>query len=285
MCYFSDEKRRKELISSPFRREDLNLLANAFFSRALKLQIGCGAEPSLFAHNKLLIELAKSKNVPYISMTTNANLFQKEQWSKLLEAGLDEITISLHGIHKESYEYFMQGADYDRFLASLHSLSELKILFPKFNLRINYTINEDNLLELSDFFNVLGKYRFDIIQLRPVQKIGESDYNNFSWEKILSSYDEIIAKLKSECQKREITFLAPAKNDLIKQSSKLNAVIDATYIYISPRVCWQYDFNLEHDTFNSYSRKHHLGLKLLKNIIFPRQSTDSTTKKLNYDIS
>ena len=40
-------------------KKDLDLFAKKIFKNALKLQIGCGAEPSLFNHNLQLIEIAK----------------------------------------------------------------------------------------------------------------------------------------------------------------------------------------------------------------------------------
>lgn len=43
MCYFSDEEKRKRFSHGMFKPEDLPRLADAFFHRALKLQIGCGA--------------------------------------------------------------------------------------------------------------------------------------------------------------------------------------------------------------------------------------------------
>jgi len=101
MCYFSDPEYRKRA-KGILHLDDLPRIARAFFRRTLKLQIGCGAEPSLFPHNITLIRLAKQYKTPYISMTTNANLFtDKELWD-FAEAGLDEITLSLHGVTRES---------------------------------------------------------------------------------------------------------------------------------------------------------------------------------------
>ncbi|MDR1369353.1 MAG: radical SAM protein, partial [Dysgonamonadaceae bacterium] len=115
MCYFSDPEKRKQMAAGKFQSEDIERIADAFFHRALKLQIGCGAEPSLFAHNKEIILLGKRKKVPYISMTTNANLLSKEDIHEFIKAGLDEITLSTHGVKKETYEYFMEGASFEKF--------------------------------------------------------------------------------------------------------------------------------------------------------------------------
>jgi MoaA/NifB/PqqE/SkfB family radical SAM enzyme len=285
MCYFSDNEKRKTLPQGKFKQEDLPRLANAFFNRALKLQIGCGAEPSLFLYNKELIRLGKEKKVPYISITTNANLYREKDWRELTAAGLDEVTLSLHGVTKQSYEYFMTGASYEMFLSSLHILTDLKKEYPDLKIRINYTVNRDNLQELATFFEIFGSYRFDILQVRPIQQLGNSAYNDFSWDAIYSQYDAIIGKLKAECLQNHVTFMAPGKYDLIKTENADSALTDSTYIYISPRICWQKDFDLQKDTYDSYAKRHHWGRRLLAKVFHGEKSAVKTKKNLNYDIN
>ena len=114
MCYFTDADYVKTL-KGQFNDEDLNQVAKTIFSRALKLQIGCGTEPTLYKNLVNIVELGKAFKVPYISLTTNANLLTEEKIEVLLKAGLDEFTISLHGVTKETYESFMKKASYEKF--------------------------------------------------------------------------------------------------------------------------------------------------------------------------
>jgi MoaA/NifB/PqqE/SkfB family radical SAM enzyme len=285
MCYFSDNEKRKTLPHGMIKQEDLPRLADAFFYRALKLQIGCGAEPSLFQHNKELIRLGKEKKVPYISMTTNANLYKEKEWRELATAGLDEITLSLHGVTEKTYEYFMTGASYEAFHSSLRILTELKKEFSNLKLRINYTVNKDNLQELSAFFETFGNYRFDILQIRPIQQLGNTIYNDFSWDTIYTQYDSVIEKLKAECLHKQITFIAPSKHDLIKTENTDNALTDSTYIYLSPRTYWKTDFNLQTDTYDSYAKRNHWGRKLLAKVFQRGKNTTKIKKHLNYEIN
>ena len=46
MCYFSDKDYVKKL-KGVFPVDELDYFGNAFFKRAIKLQIGCGTEPTL----------------------------------------------------------------------------------------------------------------------------------------------------------------------------------------------------------------------------------------------
>jgi molybdenum cofactor biosynthesis enzyme MoaA len=283
MCYFSDPEKRKNMKGS-FKEEDLYKLADAFFHRALKLQIGCGAEPAIFPHNKTLISLGKAKRIPYISMTTNANLFSEKDWWELVETGLDEITLSVHGVYKESYEYFMEGASFDKFHEAMIVLTNIKKKYPDFKIRINYTVNADNLLELQDFFNVFGHYKFDILQIRPIQQMGETDYHDFSWEKIHDCYDATIEKIKIHCKEKGVTCLVPSKHDLVKKGNESSSITQSTYFYISPRYIWQSDFDLNTDNYERYAKRTHLGWKLLKNVFFRKETFEGERKKLNYEV-
>ena len=284
MCYFSDPEKRKTL-KGTFQMSELNKLADALFHRILKLQIGCGAEPSIFPHNKELILLGKAKGVPYISMTTNANLFSDKDWWELVESGLDEVTLSLHGVTKEKYEYFMENASYEKFHASMSVLTKIKRDYPNFKIRVNYTVNKDNLNELSSFFQVFGNYAIDILQIRPIQKIGDSDYDEFSWEEIYEHYDSILDKIKIDCKERSITCMVPNKEDLIKSENEGSSIVQTTYCYASPQGIWHDDFNLETDTYETYAKRAKLGTRLLKNVFRSKKSFNKGKENLNYEIN
>ena len=71
MCYFTDSDYVKTL-KGQFKEDDLELIAERIFKRALKLQIGCGTEPTLYKGLAKIVALGKRYKVPYISITTNA---------------------------------------------------------------------------------------------------------------------------------------------------------------------------------------------------------------------
>jgi len=284
MCYFSDEEKRKTL-TGKLANTDLEKIANALFHRALKVQIGCGAEPTLSKSISLLIKLAKKHNVPYISLTTNGILLTEENIQEHISEGLNEITLSMHGVKKETYEYFMTNSSYEIFCQSLKYLSDAKKKFPDFKIRINYTMNEDNFLELSEFFDVFNTLDIDILQLRPIQKMGETEYKNFCHNKLEKMYDSNIEIIKKECLKRNITCIAPEKINISNPSDNANSIIvESTYCYISHRSCWENDFDYNTDTYESYSKRKNLSYQLFKNI-FCQKKKHQYNNKLNYNIS
>jgi molybdenum cofactor biosynthesis enzyme MoaA len=286
MCYFSDEERRKNY-RGIFSFEDIELIAKALFERALKLQIGCGAEPSLHKDLIKIVALGKQYKIPYISLTTNGNLLTKELISDAVEAGLNEITLSAHGLTKKTYEHLMTNGRFDLFRQTLQYIKEVKTQYPKFKLRINYTINNDNLEELSQIWQIIGN-EIDILQMRPVQKIGNSEYTDFDITKIYDRYDAVLAPVADECRRRKILCLIPAKENILALKSdeiQDNRIERATYCYVSPKGCWHDDFNYKTDTFKSYAKTHHLGRKMLGSVFEKKKRQNvNVTHKLNYNI-
>jgi len=232
MCYFTDEDYVKTL-KGQFKDEDLELVAKSIFNRALKLQIGCGTEPTLYKNLVKVVELGKQYNVPYISITTNANLLTEEKIEALLKAGLNEFTISLHGVTKESYENFMKKASYEKFQNAFKAFAKLKSTYD-FKVRINYTFNKDNFYELKDFFKHFDPKGFDMLQIRPIQKIGNTEYNDFDISTLKADYPALISGIREECKANHILLMAPNTLSTLEGENQSSFVFDYTFCYISP---------------------------------------------------
>lgn len=292
MCYFTDEDYVRKNMKGIFAPEKLDKIATSIFKNALKLQIGCGAEPTLFKHNTQLIQIAKSHQVPYISMVTNGNLLEKKDVSDFANAGLDEFILSMHGVTKETYEDLMDKGNYEKFHAVLQHISDKKITNPNLRLRINYTFNQDNFHELKTFFEVYNDYAIDIIQLRPIDKIGETTYNEFSLKKIETDYFETVHFLKTEAQKRGITLLYPEsiyrneKESLkVKTQNDSSYLIPYTYCYVSPKFFWKNDFDWENESFSDWKKRNKWNQSLLKNIFVSKQELYKENRNmLNYSV-
>lgn len=285
MCYFTDKEYVKKL-KGIFPESDLPLLGKAILKRAIKLQIGCGTEPTLYKNLEKIILLATENKVPYISMTTNANTIEKETLEKWCAAGLNEITVSLHGTTKETYEEMMGKGNFDRFLLSLSYITEIKEKYPSLQLRINYTFNEDNFDELNLFGTVFKDLKVDALQIRPIFKMGDTAYNNFSMKKILPKYDAVYEKLKTDCKKNNTLFIAPEKNQLETKVSSSSIVYNYTYCYISPTFFWNKNFDWKNETFNQFSSRTNYGENLFKMIFSSKAKLKQLlSDKLKYNLS
>lgn len=286
MCYFSDEEKRKSLRGT-LGYEEMETIAGSLFHRALKLQIGCGAEPTLHKDLARIVALGKRHKVPYISLTTNGNLLTKELLAATVENGLDELTLSAHGFTRETYEYLMTNGKFDLFRQLLADVAEIKRQHPAFRLRINYTINNDNLEELTRIWEVVGN-ELDILQLRPIQQIGNSEYTDFDLTRIHARYDAVLVPLIEECRRRNITCLAPDKQNILlleENGTNDTSIEKVTYCYVSAQECWKEDFDYRADTFETYATRHRLGRQLLGRAFGNKvpQKTE-VTRKMNYNI-
>ncbi|HMI06813.1 MAG TPA: radical SAM protein [Flavobacterium sp.] len=292
MCYFTDNEYVKQNMKGMFKEEDLEAIAKVNFKNALKLQIGCGAEPTLFKHNTKLIEIAKRYKVPYISMITNGNLLERKDVADFANAGLNEFIFSMHGVSKEKYEDLMDKGVYEKFHDALAFITDQKKTNPGLRLRINYTFNEDNFHELEDFFKVYGQYGIDIIQLRPIDKIGETTYNNFSLKNIENDYDRISGIMKTESEKRGITLLFPksiSRNEqeslVVETGNNSSYLMPYTYCYVSPKFFWNDNFDWRNESWAGWKKRHAWNSELFRNIFISKTELEKPNRNmLNYSV-
>ena len=284
MCYFSDKEKRANF-KGKFTDEDLELLSKSLFPSALKLQIGCGAEPTLYPNIEKIITLGKQYRVPFVSLTTNANLLTQEKINAFSNAGLDEFIISLHGVTRATYEEFMVGSDYNSFIKNISFIGQAKKQNPNLKLRVNYTFNQDNFDEIKDIFSLFNDVQIDVLQLRPINNIGNSAYQNFDLSPLKDKYNVVIEGVKQEAKLRTTTLLC---NDSLTENNieteNINAIISSyTYCYASPRACWRDDFDFRKETFPQWSKRTHWKTKIFKNV-FRSKKYFEHSKTLKYSV-
>ena len=202
MCYFSDPQWVRDN-RGKFSQEEIEKIAREFFPRALQLYIGCSMEPTVYKDFPSIVKMASTYRVPFTSMTSNGQLITETHLNQLIDYGLKELTLSTHGVRKETYERLMVNASYDKFLTLLSSLKRLKqskgSSTPR--LRLNYTVNPDNLAELPNFFDVFGEFGVDTLQVRPIIDLGDVAYRNKDMTPFLARYNEILESLAKECSR------------------------------------------------------------------------------------
>ncbi|HPD95004.1 MAG TPA: radical SAM protein [Tenuifilaceae bacterium] len=263
MCYFSKSRKPS---SSKFTLEELKLLAKSIFSQALQVMVGCGAEPTMYKNFVKVVKLAKLHNVPHVGLVTNGQLLSGENISDLLNAELNELTISIHGTCKETYEYLMTGAKWDKIHLILNEFNkQRKRSGFKTSLRVNFTANADNYTELANFFDVFGKYGVNTLQVRPVMDIGGENYNAISPE-IITKYYNVIDSLKAECKRNNVLLLANTQNPSYKKRNPLSSIIGETYKYVSPEMVIAKDFEWQKETYSQYLKRTKWAGKTLRKI-------------------
>ena len=177
----------------------------------------------------------------------------------------------------------MKKASYEKFHNAFKAFAKLKEKYD-FKVRINYTFNKDNFYELKEFFHHFDGESFDILQIRPIQKIGNTEYNDFDLEDLRADYPKIIQQIKQHCKTNNITLLAPNKIPDKSQISNSSLIFDYTFCYISPNKFWKEGFNWKTETFNNYSKKIGWSRLLFSNIFKSEKELKSLSNRLNYEV-
>lgn len=172
-------------------------------------------------------------------------------------------------------------------------IARVKRLYPDFKLRVNYTVNSLNVHDLKGdrFWNLWHEGGLpDIVQLRPVQKIGDSDWKDFNPQPLIDNYDTSIGAVAAECRKRGIMCIAPTCGQIEAvagdQDETAALIEELTYVYVSPQSCYKDDFNPEQETYAAYHKRRHTVRRLLEAALRPASSGHgkNVSKKLNYTI-
>jgi uncharacterized Fe-S cluster-containing radical SAM superfamily protein len=246
MCYFSNDQWYAAHAGPRFTEAEVSRIAELFFGEALQLYIGCAREPTMYKAYPDIVRLAKEAGVPFVSLVTNAQLLDDRSIAALIGYGLDEITVSVHGITPESYHRFMPNARFDRLHRNLALLTshrrESSQHRPK--LRINYTANRENLDELADFFQVFGDYDVQCLQVRPMTDIGGIVGADRDISTCLPRYKAVIEGLGRDCASRGVTLLANT-DDPLNRKANARAVVyeNAVLRLIAPGQVWKDGFD------------------------------------------
>jgi MoaA/NifB/PqqE/SkfB family radical SAM enzyme len=235
-----------------------------------------------------MVKLAKNHKVPFVSVVSNGQLLTVPVLRELVENGLDELIISIHGVTCATYERFMVGASYAELHNLLKNITELRGSgkFKKCKVRINYVVNSDNVSELQLFFQVFGSYSFDIFQLRPLIEGNFQDKLKLSE---MPEYEHHLNTIKVECSHRHIILLCQDKRIPEDRQGYQALLMPAIFRYISPGLVWKKEFDWEQESYIGFCRKHHFTRNMIHAIFSTpeelQQRLDPEYKNsLNYSI-
>ncbi|MCK5685036.1 radical SAM protein [bacterium] len=277
MCHFSEKGIEKKLFGK-FKDQEMTRLSKMLFKRAIKLQIGCAAEPTLYKNFLNILIDAKKYKVPFVSFISNGQLLTQEHIQNFIDYELDELILSMHGVSKNVYENFMTNSSHSRFLSLLRKITDLRkknnSSFPK--VRINYTVNPDNLHDLSKFFDIFGLFTIDILQIRIIKDLGNTAYKNFNIKDYYPDYIRITDNIAKECKERNITHLiAKIDREASDQKYNENTLFESIYRNITPQTVWKNDFNWREENYDDYCKRIHWSKILFKNIFVKKKEDNS----------
>jgi len=131
--------------------------------------VGAYAEPLL---NKEIFDLVKRAHDSgsFTAITSNVMALSEEFSRRLVACGLDMLSISLHGAHKEVAEAIMQKSDFNQVLDNIRALQRVKkeMGTDKPEIYFNFVSQLANIDEMGDFVRLaadLGVLHVNIIHL------------------------------------------------------------------------------------------------------------------------
>jgi len=265
--------------------EEFEDIARVLFPRAFQLIVGCGAEPTKHPQFKEFFRLANQYKVPDVGIVTNGQLLKKSDLEYMVEQGVTEIILSAQGVTRGTYEKFMTGASYEKFLQLLEHLTRLKEKLPEKNVmsvRINYTVNPHNLEELERFFEGLGDYQIDALQVGPIMDIG-GKYTKMLTEELRPRYNHIIRLLSTECAKRGVKLLANTLDLSYQEENKDADLAELVYTYISPNTARQLNISWAKSSFSKFRHADRWDQRLWKAFFSKRRDGKWLRKSLRYE--
>ena len=275
MCYYGNPNYLKRKQAGKFTFSEK--IAEIFFPKALSLNIGAAAEPTVYKKLDSIVTFAKQHRVPSVSITTNGQALTAKQISNFVKNDLGELTISVHGVYKASYEKFMVKSQYTKLHNILKLVTEEKIRQNSSTpeIRINFTANVENFRELNDFFSVFGNYDIKTLQIRPVVEIDDAPYEWKSFEPYLDEYNQVLDKLQMACSQKNITLIATRKDPTLKKFTKAqdsnSFVMDYVMRTIKPGQVWKKDFKWTTETYRQYCARKGIRSEMLKAVFGSKQ--------------
>lgn len=114
-------------------------------------------EPLLHPELHAFIKYAKQKGLIDVYFNTNAVLLDSDVALRLIDAGLDRVSISFEGHTKSIYEKYRVGAKYEKVLSNIDNLQTLKkklgVKHPKIRIQsVMLPDMEDDFREYKDFW-------------------------------------------------------------------------------------------------------------------------------------
>lgn len=210
-CYFSAPDALKSFLPA-MSLEQFRSIAKMVFPLTRILYLSCGAEPFLTQRFERYIQIAGQYRIPYTGYITNGLLFTKDIIVSGVENRISEITISIDGATKQTYEYIRQGGNFDELMSKLQLYRDTveRIKKPLPLLRFNYTVTRTNHQEMPLLVDLAGRFGVSTVKFRIYEDWGGSlDFGEESLLGYERSFNKSLAEAKLRAHKACINIIAP----------------------------------------------------------------------------
>ena len=151
MCLTSDCKRDEAFMSD----ELFTKIADELAEHAEGIQrvtVQAAGEPLLDKKLEPRIRLLKDKKLRFVAFATNGALMDEERAVSVLDSGVDEVSFSVDGATRHTYEKIRVGLNFDRVIANIERFLQLRDAGgADVAVRIRMTAQKANETELDQF--------------------------------------------------------------------------------------------------------------------------------------
>jgi len=285
MCYFSDPDFTKQN-TGRFGPAEVERIAEAFFPWTVQLYLGCGTEPTTYKGFIDILALGRKYKVPMLGMVSNGQLLTSEHLEKLVDLGLDELTLSTHGVKRDTYERLMRRASFDKFIEVLNQLESIKRRrgATRPELRLNYTVNAENLEELAGFFDVYGKYTLRTLQVRPIVDLGNTECTEKDMAPHVPRYNQILGGIERTCGEKGIRLLANYEDVTYEKKTTRAALAPEVVVYLSPQDLSKQGFDWRNESYRDYCKRTRWSRTLIKKVFTSAAQLEAPSPYLSYKV-
>lgn len=136
----------------------------------LNLNLYFQGEPLLHPEFHELAAYASSKNI-FTRTSTNGHFLDESSARKLIDSGIDSITVSVDGTTQEVYESYRKGGQLDRVLDGIRNLSEARKKSKKITpvIRLQFLVTGENEHQLNSVYDLARRVGADRVDFKSVQ--------------------------------------------------------------------------------------------------------------------
>lgn len=152
-CIFCLRVFLEQLPERQITAEELDRLAQEAFDGCSGISLSLGAEPLLNTEFDQLIDRLNAYPYVHTTMTSNGLTLTQKTTELLVRKGYKEISISMDGATKETYESIRKGARFETLIRNLQRLKQLKetLQSPYPRVRFHFALMRRNIHEVPAF--------------------------------------------------------------------------------------------------------------------------------------
>jgi len=147
-----------------------------------------------------------------VGLLTNGTLMDRETSSKLVDAGIDWIAVSIDGATKEVFEEIRRGASFEKVTGNVRGLAALKVKErPK--IYVNFVMMPMNVHQLTDLVELCADLGVDQINFKQCDVIrgdSGSGFGLFSADRNreIRKYEKLVARARRAAKRRGVAMEA-----------------------------------------------------------------------------